>query len=118
MGRTYTVPRNAKGESRILYIFTFKSMITTMIGALIGFIGPYIILSIIGQGTAGLISIAVCAVLGYLIGILTIPDSPVVGKLRKAGGEKITDIIIRAITFKKRKKLYVYREGGKKQWKY
>ena len=114
MGRTYTVPRSAKGESRILYIFTFKSMLTTLAGLFIGFLIPNLILSMIGQGTAAMISIGVCGVIGYLIGILTIPDSPVVGKLRKAGGEKVTDIILRAITFKNRRKIYVYREGGKK----
>ena len=113
MGRTYTVPRSAKGETRLLYIFTLKSMLTTILGALIGFVGPNLIFTIIGQSTIGVISVGVCGVIGYLIGILTIPDSPIVGKLRKAGGEKITDIIIRAITFKKRRKIYVYREGGK-----
>ncbi len=113
MGRTYSVPRSVKGESRILYIFTFKSIITSVVGGIIGVI-PYMIFVMLNQGFAGTVSIGVCAVLGYLAGILTIPDSPYVGKLRKAGGEKVTDIIIRAITFQNRKKIYVYREGGKK----
>ena len=113
MGRTYTVPRSVKGESRILYIFTFKSMITTLIGAMVGFI-PFLFLSAINQGMVAMITVGGFAVVGYLIGTLTIPDTPVVGKLRKAGGEKITDIILRAITFKNRRKIYVYREGGKK----
>ena len=39
---TYYVPRNYKGESRILYIFTAKSLITTVVGALIGFIFYFI----------------------------------------------------------------------------
>ena len=30
---TYYIPRNYKGETRILYIFTVKSLITTAIGA-------------------------------------------------------------------------------------
>lgn len=112
MGRTYTVPRDAKGESRILYIFTVKSMITSVIGAIIGVV-PYVILTIAGQGFAAFISVIVCAVIGYLAGIMTIPDTPLLGNLRKAGGEKVTDIIIRAITFKNRRKIYIYREGGK-----
>ena len=33
---TYYIPRNYKGESRILYIFTVKSLITTAIGAGVG----------------------------------------------------------------------------------
>ena len=42
MGKSYFVPRSAKGETRILYIFTIKSFVTTvaigLIGALIWFI--------------------------------------------------------------------------------
>ena len=33
---TYYIPRNYRGESRILYIFTVKSLITTGVGALFG----------------------------------------------------------------------------------
>lgn len=33
---TYYIPRNYRGESRILYIFTVKSLITTAVGAMIG----------------------------------------------------------------------------------
>ena len=42
---TYYIPRNVKGETRILYIFTVKSLITTAVGALIGsiFLTPWII---------------------------------------------------------------------------
>ena len=35
---TYYIPRNVKGETRLLYIFSIKSLITTAIGAFIGFI--------------------------------------------------------------------------------
>ncbi|MEG1363683.1 MAG: hypothetical protein RSC92_04570, partial [Clostridia bacterium] len=84
MGRTYTVPRNVKGESRILLIFTIRSFISTLIGGLIGFLF-YMIFSKIGFGFIGMIILLVFAGLGYCIGALTIPDSPVVGNLRKAG---------------------------------
>ena len=33
---TYYIPRNYRGESRILYIFTVKSLISTVIGAMVG----------------------------------------------------------------------------------
>lgn len=113
MGRTYGVPRSAKGESRFLYIFTIKSTITSIGGAAVGFIF-YLIFSILGLRTIGFIFIGLCAVLGYCIGTFSIPDSPLVGNLRKAGGEKISEILLRTITFGKRKKIYVYREGEKK----
>lgn len=111
MGRTYTVPRNVKGESRILYIFSTRSFLTTLAGGLVGFFG-YLLLNIVGLGKIGLIVIGIFALIGYLLGTLTIPDSPIVGILRKAGGEKVLDILIRTITFRGRKKIYVYREGG------
>lgn len=33
---TYYIPRNYRGEARILYIFTVKSLITTAIGGFVG----------------------------------------------------------------------------------
>lgn len=113
MGRTYTVPRNVKGESRFLYIFSMRSFLTTAVGAGIGFLIS-IIFSALGLGLVGWIVMGVLAVFGFCVGTLTIPDTPIVGNLRKAGGEKIGDILIRTITFGRRKKIYVYREGGKK----
>jgi hypothetical protein len=113
MGRTYTVPRNVKGESRILYIFSTRSFLTTLSCGLVGFLFS-IIFTMVGLGNIGLIIVGIFAVIGYLLGTLTIPDSPIVGLLRKAGGEKVLDILIRTITFRGRKKIYVYREGGMK----
>jgi hypothetical protein len=113
MGRTYTVPRNVKGESRILYIFTMRSFITTVLGAIVGYLVS-IIFSIVGLKLAGWIAMGIIAIIGFAVGTLTIPDTPIVGNLRKAGGEKLGDILIRTVTFKSRKKIYIYREGGKK----
>lgn len=108
MGRTYTVPRSAKGEGRILYIFSLKSLATTAIGAIVG-IPFYFLFSFMGMGIVGVISIVVCAVLGYAIEVLSIPDNPLFGNLRKAGGEKLRDILVRTATFSRRKKIYIYR---------
>ena len=115
MGRTYNVPRSAKGETRILYVFTVKSLISTIVFAAIGLI-PYALFAAIGLTTAGIVSVVIFAAIGYAIMSLKIPDSQVVGKLRKAGGEQLGDILWRTITFSKRKKIYVYRKGGNKQW--
>lgn len=116
MGNTYTVPRKVKGESRILMIFSVKSLIATIIGAVIGILPALLIYSL------GLDGIAVgCVVLFAAIGFgmvtLKIPDSAVVGKFRKAGGEIVGDILFRTLTFNTKKKIYIYREGGRKQWK-
>lgn len=113
MGKTYGVPRSAKGESRFLNVFSILSTFTTLGGAAVGFVF-YWIFSIIGLKTVGLVFLGIGALLGFCIGTFTIPDSPIVGNLRKAGGEKISDILLRTVTFTKRKKIYVYREVGKK----
>lgn len=113
LGRTYTVPRNVKGETRLLYIFSVKSLITTIIGAAVG--APFFFLfSAMNLTFAGIILLVVCAIIGYFIGVLTIPDSPLFGNLRKAGGEKVSEILIRTITFYKRRKIYIYRYKDEK----
>lgn len=112
MGRTYTVPRNVKGESRLLLIFTMKSFITTVLGGLVGLLF-YFIFAAVGLAIVGFIVIGVFGAIGFAIGSLTIPDSPIVGSLRKAGGENLGNILIRTLTFSRRKKIYIYREGGK-----
>ncbi len=113
MGRTYTVPRNVKGESRILYIFSMKSFFTTAVGAGVGFLIS-MIFTIIGLASISLIVVIVFAGLGFAVGTVIIPDVPFIGSLRKAGGEKLGDILIRTITFSKKRKIYVYRNGGKR----
>lgn len=109
MGKSYFVPRNVKGESRILYIFTMKSFITTAVMGLIGFglaklVGTVVSLTLIQT----ILFIAVFGGVGYAIGALKIPDSPVMGPFRKAGGEELTDILLRFITFNSKKKVYIY----------
>lgn len=117
MGKSYFVPRSVKGESRILYIFTIKSFaFTVSIGLIGGFI--WFLLSKLFSGfplAAGLIITGLFGGVGYVIGALKIPDSKIMGPFRKAGGEYLSDIIFRAITFKKRKKIYLYNlnRGGK-----
>ena len=115
MGKTYGVPRSAKGETRILFIFSIKSLLMTIGGALIGLIF-YFIFKTIGLDAIGIGIMIVLAVVGFAMATLTIPDSPLLGKLRKAGGENLGDIVFRTILFGRKKKLYLYREGGKKLW--
>ena len=108
---TYNLPRNVKGEGRILFIFTGKSMLYTVAGGIVGFLLFYIILSALGFTTVGLIMIACCALIGFLIGTLKMPNLEKFDFTRKTGGENIDDIIKRAIRFKmKGKKIYIYKE--------
>ena len=109
MGKSYFVPRSVKGETRLLVIFSVKSFIFTAIFGLIGggiwYLGSALFkMSIF----TGLIITGIFGGIGYVIGAAKIPDSPIMGSFQKAGGEYISDIIYRFITFKRRKKIYVY----------
>ena len=115
MGNTYTVPRKVKGESRILMIFSVKSLIATIVGALVGIL-PALLLYSVGLNAVGFGIVVAFGAIGFGLVTLKIPDSHVMGRFRKAGGEIVGDILFRTLTFNKRKKIYVYREGGRKQW--
>ena len=109
---TYYIPRNYKGETRLLYIFSVKSLITTAIGAFIGFLF-YLIFAIFGLKVPGLIALAVWALIGYAIGALKIPTIVGIPVTKKIGGESISDIIIRYVKFKKNRKIYTYTKEEK-----
>ena len=70
---TYTIPRNLKGETRLLMIFSIKSLISTAAGAAIGGVFFLIIGVIIQQKIAGLIIMALFALIGYAVGTFKIP---------------------------------------------
>jgi len=107
---TYNLPRNVKGEGRILFIFSSKALIYSAIGAAVGLIF-YLIFSLLGVSLVGLVITAVLGLIGFLIGTFKIPDSSNFEITRKTGGENIDDVIKRAIKFKMQKnKIYVYKE--------
>ena len=106
--QTYEIPRNYKGEGRILYIFSTKGLIFTCVGAGIGLVF-YFILRMLGFGTAGLIITVICAAIGFVIGTLKVPESNAFEITKKTGGENIDDVIKRAIKFKmNRNRIYIY----------
>ena len=104
---TYYIPRNVKGETRILYIFTIKALVTTVVGTLIGFI-IYWFLSLIGLKTVGIVIMILFALIGYIIGAVKIPTLSGIKFTKKIGGEPLSEIILRFIKFKKNKKMYTY----------
>lgn len=116
MGNTYSVPRKVKGESRILMIFSVKSLLATIGGVIVGIL-PALLFYSLGLNAIAFVTVVICGALGFGLVTLKIPDSAIIGKFRKAGGEVVGDILFRTLTFNKRKKIYIYREGGKKQWK-
>ncbi len=109
---TYYIPRNYRGESRILYIFTVKSLITTAVGAMAGSIF-WVIFRMLGMNAVGLILMALFAFFGYAFGALKIPTIVAFPITKKIGGEPIGEIIFRYMKFKKNRKMYVYTKEEK-----
>lgn len=104
----YEVPRNYKGESRILYIFSMKALAYTGIGATIGGIF-YLIFNTLGMQMLGIGTVIFLGLIGFCIGTFKIPDSKKFKLTEKTGGESIDDVIKRWIMFKRKKnKIYVY----------
>jgi len=109
---TYYIPRNYRGESRILYIFTVKSLITTAVGATIGALF-FMIFSMMNLKIVGIVLMAFFAFLGYAVGALKIPTIVAFPITKKIGGEPIGEIIFRYMKFKKNRKMYVYTKEEK-----
>ena len=103
---TYQIPRNYKGETRLLVIFTIKSLITTLVGAAIGGIF-LLIFTIIGLKKIGFIIFAIFALLGYVSGAFKIPTIVGFPVTKKIGGESIYEIVLRYIRFNRNRKIYV-----------
>lgn len=105
---TYMIPRNLKGETRLLYIFSIKSLITTVIGAAVGLVFYFIIGFILGLKTVGFIILAIFALIGFAVGAVKIPTLGGVKITKLIGGESIDEIIRRYVNFKMNKKRYSY----------
>lgn len=104
---THLIPRDVRGEGRILYIFSYKALIYTGVGLILGFF-IYKIFDIIKLGKLGLILLIVCAAIGFFIGTFKMPNSRNWEITKKTGGEKIDEVILRWLKFKKKKnKIYI-----------
>ena len=73
-GGPYNIPRNYKGEGKILYIFSTKGLIYTAIGIAIGLLFFYIF-RLIGMTTVGFVVMAVFGAIGFAIATFKIPDT-------------------------------------------
>lgn len=106
---TYLIPRDLKGEGRILTIFSYKALAYTVVGLILGFV-LYYILKLIGLSGVGIGIMVILALLGFLIGTLKMPNTKNFEITKKTGGEKIDEIILRLIKFKmKKNRIYVYK---------
>ena len=109
MAQMHMIPRETKGEGKILYIFSPKAMTYTAVCAISAFTIFYTAFSIMGMQMVGLIITLIFGAIGFAIGTFKVPDTIAFEITKKTGGENIDDVIKRAILFKTRKKkIYIY----------
>ena len=82
---SYMIPRDTRGEGRILMIFTKKSFLWTIICASVGLIIIYPICAILGVSLIGLVGVLIFGLIGFIIGALKMPNSQNFEILRKTG---------------------------------
>ena len=105
---THYIPRNVKGEGRILMIFSVKALIYTAVGAGIGLLF-YFLLKMFNLGYIGFAIILLFGVIGFVIGTVKVPETTAFKFTQKVGGENIDDVILRAIKFKMNKnRIFIY----------
>ena len=108
--KSYYLPREYKGEGKILYIFSTKSLIYTGIGAGIGFL-INMLFKMLGITKAFIPLLLIFGAIGFGIGTLKMPETNNFEITRKTGGEKIDEVIKRWFMFKmKHGKIYIYKE--------
>ena len=111
---TYYIPRNVKGEGRILFIFSKKALIYTVVG-IVASLPFYFIFNLFGATIVGIIFAVLFGGIGFIIGTFKMPEINSFEFTKRTGGEDIDDIIKRAIKFKmKKNKIYVYGKGETK----
>ena len=110
---TYNIPRNVKGEGRILFIFSTKALIYSAIGVVIG-LPFYFLFSAFYLKIVGIIIAVLFALIGFIIGTFKFPEFAGLKFTKTIGGEAIDDIIKRAFKFKKKgNRIYIYTKEEK-----
>lgn len=110
---THYIPRDVKGEGRILYIFTSKSLMTTGGGGVIGVILYFIFAKILGLTPVGIVLLALFALIGFAIGTFKIPQITGLQFTKNIAGDSVDEIIVRFFKFKMNRKIYTYTKEEK-----
>ena len=109
---TYNVPRNTKGEGKILFVFSTKALIYTAIGIGIGWVF-YFLFNLIGLSIVGIIIMAILGLIGFSIATFNMPNIQKIDVANKNAGQKIDEVIRKYIKFKMKKvKRYALYKGG------
>lgn len=111
-GGPYNIPRNTKGEGRILMIFSTKAFLITGATVLAAILLIYLPCSIMGQKLVGMVIVGILGLIAFLVGTFKMPNSNNFELMRKTGGENIDEVIVRYIKFKmKNNRIYAYFKG-------
>ncbi len=112
MATPHYIPKNLKGETRLLIIFSVKSLVSTAIFAAIGGI-LYFIFSMLGMKLVGVIILLLLALIGYGLGTIKIPRINGLKFTKNIEGDSLDEVFLRYIKFKSNKKIYSYTKEEK-----
>lgn len=114
---TYYIPRDTKGEGRILYVFSKKGLLFTVGCGAIGYVlkftfslfGSLIPAMVKPMNVVGWVIFLLFAVVGFVIGSFKVPNIDKFEFTKKAAGIEISTVIWEYVKFHfKKDKLYVY----------
>ncbi len=109
---THYIPKDLKGETRILIIFSVKSLITTAAFGGVGLIFLLIFHSL-GMDVLGVILLIIFALLGYGFGTIKIPKITGLPFTKNIEGDSMDDVIRRYLKYKSNRKVYSYTKEDK-----
>lgn len=109
---THYIPKNLKGESRILMIFTTHSLITTGIFVGIGGI-LFLIFSLLNLKPIGIMLLVIMGLIGFAVGTFKIPKITGWNFTKNIEGDSIDEIVVRYAKFKANRKVYTYTKEEK-----
>jgi len=93
------------------------SIVTSVAGAIIGLLLYALLKSLIPSTWFKIGIVLAFAAIGYGIATLRVPDSNNFNITRKTGGEKLDEVLLRALKFKmKGKRIYLYTKEEFKKW--
>ncbi len=104
---THYIPKDLRGEGRILMIFTTKSLITTSIFGAVGVVF-YLLFSALKLRIVGVIILAVLALLGFAFGTVKMPKITGWRFTKNIEGDSMDEVFLRFVKFKSNKKIYSY----------
>ena len=105
---THIIPRsNVKGQDRLFIFFSMQGLVGTLIGATIGLPLYSLIKNVFNSLIGGLIVLAICGGIGFVIGQVKIPDNNGNPLFKKLGGLYVREAILAYFKFRSNKKKYV-----------